>query len=604
MQRVCLNAVGTSPTLSTWSTAGVFTTAACPIVCEAPSGLTTTSITQTSAVLNWNPNSTPTALYNLQYHSATSNTWITINNVTMPYTLGNLSCGSGYAWRVQRVCSSTITNVPIVSAWTTSTFSTQACTTAVCEPPLGLVATNISQTGAVLNCTPNTPNTLYNLQYHGPNTTNWTTLNNIPLPFQLGNLGCGLLYEWRLQRVCLNTAGTAPSLSNWSTAGVFTTAACPIVCEAPSGLTTTNITQTSAVLYWGTTPIAGNVFNLRYRNINATAWITVNNVSLPYQLGNLACGNAFIWQVQRICNTTPGTVVSFSNWSVAANFNTLTCTNPNPCAIPTGLITTNINQNSAVLNSVSPTSTGLYNIRYRRSNTTAWIFINNVSMPFQLGNLSCGSGYLWQAHRVCGTASGANSLVSDWSLISTFSTSLCVVPCSAPTELTANNITQTSAVLNWGAVSGAVAYIVNYRQANNTSALITVTATTNSITVNGLIPGASYIYQVRAICAIGTVGTNMSPFSINYLFTTPTALVIHPNPANDILRVSINLEQGESVNIQLRDSFGQLVSSINELALEGLNEFNINTVGISEGIYLLSVNTKSDTTVSKVFIKH
>ena len=250
------------------------------------------------------------------------------------------------------------------------------------------------------------------------------------------------------------------------------------------------------------------------------------------------------------------------------------------------------------------TATNLYNLRYHSANSTVWIVVNNVTMPYQLGNLSCSAGYVWQVQRICGTASGTNSELSQWSIGSTFSTAPCLIPCAAPTELNATDITQTSAILHWNAVSGAVAYIVNYKPLNSTSAFITVTTNTNSITVNGLTASTAYTYQVRAICSNGTIAANLSPLSAPYIFSTPAALVVYPNPANEILRMSYLINQESAVTIQLRDSFGQVVSSVNEISVEGINEFKINTSGISEGIYFLTIITNSDTNVSKVYIKH
>ena len=603
VQRICTNnPSGTTPTLSPWTTS-TFSTPACTVVCEAPSGLTTTNITQTSAVLNWNPNSTSTSLYNLQYHSATSTAWITLSNVTMPYQLGNLTCGTGYAWRVQRVCSNAAGTSPTLSDWTTITFSTSPCPI-VCLAPIELHSTNITQNGAVLHWGLATTTGVYNIRYHSANSTAWITLTNVSMPYQLGNLPCGTGFEWQVQQICLTTIPpTNTSFSPWSASATFSTLACPNPCVAPLELHSTSISQNGAVLHWGLATTTG-VYNIRYHSANSTVWITLTNVSMPYQLGNLPCGTTFEWQVQQICGPASGTFSPLSPWSVGVAFSTLAC--PNPCVAPLELHSTNISQNGAVLHWGLATTTGVYNIRYHSANSTAWITLTNVSMPFQLGNLHCGMGYVWQVQQICNTTPGTISGLSPWSVGATFSTLICPNPnpCAAPTELTVADLTQTSAVLHWGVVPGAVAYIVSYKPLNTTITFTTVTTNTNTITVTGLTPSTSYTYQVRAICASGTTASSLSPLSAPYVFATPAALVIYPNPANDVLRMSYLINQGSAVTIQLRDSFGQVVSSVNEIAVEGLNEFKVDTIGISEGIYFLTVTTNSDTKTSKVFIKH
>ncbi len=705
VQRICNNnPAGTAPALSLWSIPMTFSTLACPNPCVAPIGLASTNITQTGVALSWGPNTTSNNLFNIRYHSGNSTAWIVINNVSSPYQLGNLLCGTGFEWQVQQVCgpsSGTLSGVSpwsvgatfstlvcpnpcaaptqisvafsiqnsavitwatpntsmhynvqyhvdgnpnwiilnnvsspltltglncgavyifqvqqvcsnsvgaaMLSPWSTVTFTTPPCQSP-CVAPIELHSTNISQNGAVLHWGLATTIGVYNIRYHSANSTNWITLNNVSLPYQLGNLPCGTGFEWQVQQVCTNSPTPNALLSPWSVGATFSTLACPNPCVAPIGLTATNSSQTSVVLHWGPTTVTGtgNVFNIRYHSANSTAWITLNNVSMPYQLGNLPCATGFEWQVQRVCGPSSGTFSALSPWSVGATFSTLVCTNPNPCVAPIGLSTTNTNQNSAVLHwgPVTAPATNLFNIRYHIGNSTTWIVVNNVSSPYQLGNLSCSAGYVWQVQRICGTASGSNSELSPWSLPSTFSTTPCMIPCAAPTELGANDITQTSAILHWGVVPGAVAYIVSYKPVNNTTSFITVTTNSNTTTINGLTASTSYTYQVKAICANGTIATNLSPLSAPYLFATPAALVIYPNPANEILRMSYLLSQGSVVTIQLRDSFGQLVVSVNEIAVEGSNEFKVNTVGISEGIYFLTVITNSDSITSKVYIKH
>ena len=390
-------------------------------------------------------------------------------------------------------------------------------------------------------------------------------------------------------------------MSPWSVGAAFSTLACPNPCAAPTQLTVAVSSQNTAVITWAT-PNTTTHYNVKYRADGNPNWITLNNVSSPLTITGLNCGGVYICQVQQVCSTSAG-VATVSPWS------TVTFTIPpcqSPCVAPIELHSTNISQNGAVLHWESATTTGIYNIRYHNANSTAWITLTNVSMPYQLGNLPCGTGYVWQVQQICNTTPGTISGLSPWSVGATFSTLTCSNPnpCAAPTELTAANLTQTSAALHWGVVPGAVAYIVSYKPLNNTSAFITVTTNTNTITITGLTPSTSYTYQVRAICASGTTASSLSPLSAPYLFATPAALVVYPNPANEILRISYLINQGSTVTIQLRDSFGQVVRSANEIATEGLNEFKIDTIGISEGLYFLTVITNSDTNTSKVYIKH
>ena len=70
----------------------------------------------------------------------------------------------------------------------------------------------------------------------------WVTIPNVTSPYTITGLQGETTYEWQVQGDC-----GADGESLWSAIGTFTT---PTSCGAPSGLTTTNITGTSATLNW------------------------------------------------------------------------------------------------------------------------------------------------------------------------------------------------------------------------------------------------------------------------------------------------------------------------------------------------------------------
>jgi len=74
--------------------------------CGTPTGLTTTSITASSATLNWT--TVPNAInYRLEYKLSSSNTWILYNDVltVRPVTITNLTNATSYNWRVSARCT-------------------------------------------------------------------------------------------------------------------------------------------------------------------------------------------------------------------------------------------------------------------------------------------------------------------------------------------------------------------------------------------------------------------------------------------------------------------------------------------------------------------
>ena len=604
-QLICSNTIGTTIS-SPWSAGGTFTTLPCTVTpCNAPTGLSTTNVSQNGAYLYLTLTSSNTGTFNIRYHGTNTTTWTYVEHVTLPYQLGNLACGTTYEWQAQLICPATAGTTAItVSPWSTAgTFTTLPCTTPTCNPPTGLSATNVTQTGASLYLSPTSSNIgTFNIRYHGPN-ANWTTVEHVTLPYQLGNLACGTTYEWQAQLICSNSA-TGATVSPWSTAGVFTTLACTTtLCNSPTGLSATNVSQNGAYLYLS--PTSGNtgMFNIRYHGPNAT-WTTIEHVTLPYQLGNLACGNTYEWQAQLICSTIAGTTLTtVSPWSTGGTFTTLACTTT-PCNPPIGLSATNVSQTGAYLY-LTPTSsnTGIFNIRYHGANST-WTTIEHVTLPYQLGSLACGTTYEWQAQLICTNSAAAPTItVSPWSAGGAFTILPCITPtCGTPTGLHATNINPTSAILHWNAIPGAVAYIVRYKKANNTILeFTTVTTASNAITLNTLTAGSHYIWQVQAVCST-TIG-GLSTFSAIAAFGTPS-VTIFPNPASGFVNVSFWLEKNSTTTILLRDSHGQVVYSLVTSGQVGANNVVINTTGLSVGLYFLSIQTNAYSTTKKLVIGH
>lgn len=95
----------------------------------------------------------------------------------------------------------------------------------------------------------------------------------------------------------------------------------------------------------------------------------------------------------------------------------------------------------------------------------------------------------------------------------------CVPPsggsCGTPAGLSATSIAQTSATLNWGAVSGATSYNLQWK-ASTASTFTTVSGLSGTAyNLTGLTASTSYDYQVQAVCS-GVAGS----YSAASSFTT------------------------------------------------------------------------------------
>ncbi len=105
VQAVCSATAGDT---SAWATAINFTTIA---NCNAPTALVVSSISESSATLNWTAGGTETA-WNIRYKKTADATYTNVANTsTKPYILTGLLSNTAYLWNVQAICSS------VTSAW-------------------------------------------------------------------------------------------------------------------------------------------------------------------------------------------------------------------------------------------------------------------------------------------------------------------------------------------------------------------------------------------------------------------------------------------------------------------------------------------------------
>lgn len=87
--------------------------------CGVASGLSATSITQTSATVSWSAASGATS-YNLQYKLSSSSTWTTITGITTTSrSLTGLTANSTYNYQVQTVCGGTSAAYSTAASFTT-----------------------------------------------------------------------------------------------------------------------------------------------------------------------------------------------------------------------------------------------------------------------------------------------------------------------------------------------------------------------------------------------------------------------------------------------------------------------------------------------------
>lgn len=106
--------------------------------------------------------------------------------------------------------------------------------------------------------------------------------------------------------------------------------------------------------------------------------------------------------------------------------------------------------------------------------------------------------------------------------------------CGTPGNLTATNITNTSATLNWSAVSGATSYTLQWKLASSGTWTTVSGLTGISYNLTGLTVGNTYNFQVKAVC-----GSSSGNYSSAASFTTGGGCtdLYEPNNTNATAKV-------------------------------------------------------------------
>jgi hypothetical protein len=90
------------------------------------------------------------------------------------------------------------------------------------------------------------------------------------------------------------------------------------------------------------------------------------------------------------------------------------------------------------------------------------------------------------------------------------------------------------------------------------------------------------------------VRMNFSPASVEEV--NATNLSVYPNPASDVITVTSSLSEGM---ITITDVSGKLVKTVE---LNGLST-SLNTSGLNNGVYYITVSNGTSTSTEKVVVK-
>ncbi len=612
--------------------AAQFTTAAAP-VCNAPTGLASSSITTSGATVSWTAVSGAIS-YDVDYKLTSSGTWINAATATASTSvaISGLAASSAYDWRVRTNCSFGS------SGYAAAQFTTAAVP--VCNAPSGLASSSITSSGATVSWNPVSGAVSYDVDYKLTTTGTWTNAATATASTSvaISGLAASTIYDWRVRTNC--SFG-----SSGYTAAQFTTSAV-FVCNAPSGLASSSITTSGATVSWGA--VSGAVsYDVDYKLTTTGTWTNAATAtaSTSVAISGLTSSTLYDWRVRTNCS---GGSSSYS----AAQFTTATASTcatafePNETLAAGAAITSGVT-NSAAISSTTDidyykiTTSAVSNIVYNLvgpSGVDYDLYIYN-SAGTQIGASESGTATETVTLNSQAAATyyikvigyqGANSATC----YTIKATATAVTGCQSSYDVSTNGTTTGAATIPFNTnITGLIsptADIDNYKFVITTGGTITVTlgtlpgdydlkllngagtqvgisqnGSTSSETINYTAAAGTYYAQVygyngansATVCytlkvQLGTATKQEAGFVKNDL------LNIYPNPVTNILRVSLPGIALKQSMIQVTDAKGVIV--MEQKFVNAVQSMDVSK--LAKGVYMLRVNNAGNVITTK-FVK-
>jgi len=531
--------------------------------CNAPGGLTSSSIETNSAYVVWNPVS-GAQNYTVEYKIASSSSWTVIPSITERYyQLTGLKNGTTYSWRVKADCSDYTTGFDF--------------TTIACAAPVGLTSTNITGSSATVVWADIAGVESYTVQYKPSSATTWTTINSVTDSYyHLTGLLSNTTYNWRVKAVC-----SASDDSPYTNGTNFKTTA---PCGVPASLSALNITSNSVYFTWVGVSGAQD-YTIEYKTRDDLNWTIVRTTANNYNLTGLIPSTRYYWRVKTNCSDYDSSV--YINGS---DFTTLV-----GCNTPGGLTSSSIEANSAyvVWNPVSGAQS--YTVEYKPLSSSTWTVVSSITDRFyHLTGLLSGTKYNWKVRADC----------SAYAIGYDFTTT---TACNAPGGLTTSGIEENSAYVVWAPVSGAQSYTVEYKPLSSSTWITIPQITENYYHLTGLISNTTYQWAVKAVCS----DSDNSAFTAGYNFTTlgkkalksnvedikAGEIDIYPNPATSMFTLRANVVIKNLTLISLSSG----IVALSDKKAENEKAYYIGN--LPKGTYILRAETENGTISKRIIIK-
>lgn len=424
------------------------------------------------------------------------------------------------------------------------------------EGPFKVTSTTVynNTPGAVTWDVVNTNNAPYNVQnvkidYTTDNGTTWTvispsTANDGSEPFSFSSLATGASLKIRVSAID-NVFYAVGNATVSASASACTT-------SAPTGITVTGITRTSASVNW--TALVGATYSVMYRKVGTATWTTVPVSTNAYNISGLTEATQYEVQVANVCSASVGT------YSASTNFTTSSFAK---CSI------TGTNAADEYISNVTVTGSGMSPVSNSSSNTP---YTDYTTDPSKLITLMSGSTGNNVSITKGWTGAQYNDGVTAW------------IDFNKDGVFSSSEVIYTSAASTISPVSGTFS--------------VPADAYTGGNVIMRVVLG--YESQPSSGCSNQQYGeVEDYPVLIQQQLSTSetvkdkNSIQIYPNPASDVLNVTQISSKAQYI---ITNMAGQKVMN------GQINDNKISVSRLTTGTYIISIEDKGTTSNLK-FIK-
>jgi hypothetical protein len=457
------------------------TATATPVILtpDAPSNSRSSSVTQNTAILQWDApgNITTPVTYNIYRINSGSMVLVAQNISTLSYNLSGLSPGTSTTYVIQAISlGRTSSNSPPI------VINTPMAIPAI---PTGLAASAITANSITFTWSAVAGATSYKVSEA---TGKFSEVTSTSLSVTVSGLAASTAHSVRVRACNAENACSAvsPAISASTIAAVVPAPA------IPSGLASSNIAQTSFTLSWSVVSGATS-----YKISEASAkFPEITTTTNSRNITGLLASNAYSVRVKS-CNSANICSVNSGNLAVS------TIAAPAP-AIPSGLASSAVSQNSFTLSWT--TVSGAINYKVSES-TGKFSELTVTAASASVVGLNPSVNHIVRV-RSCNSA-GLCSVNSSDLTVRTLDPPAPAVP----SGLVSSNIVQTSFTLSWSPVSGAT----NYKISEASTKFAEITATTNFQSITGLVANNAYSVRVKSCNSVGTCSNNSTNLAVSTL---------------------------------------------------------------------------------------